>query len=93
MKKRGGALAYPGTHFNLQELVEKADVIAAVDISKIDGAGRSTITLNGRSLSANVYRADVHVERRIKGICPDEFILDFFNTTAICRISRSGAGV
>ena len=72
------ALAYPGKPFNLQRLVEEADVIAVADIFRIDDAGSATTSVDGLALPVSEYKANIHVERRIKGICPDGFILDFF---------------
>jgi|HubBroStandDraft_2_1064218.scaffolds.fasta_scaffold74301_2 hypothetical protein len=72
------ALAYPGKPFDLQKLVEGADVIAVVDISRIDPAGATTITVDSQAVSADAFKADVHAERHIKGICPDQFIFNFF---------------
>jgi hypothetical protein len=71
-------LAYPGKPFSLQMLVQEADVIAVVDISKIDDGGLTSENVDGRSILSNAYRAEVNTERRIKGACPDSFILDFF---------------
>jgi hypothetical protein len=66
-----GALAFPGKHFDLQNLVEDSDVIAVVDISRIFHVGPTTVNVDDRSLSADAYEADVNTRRCIKGICPD----------------------
>lgn len=86
------ALAYPGKHFNLQELVQAADVIAVVDISAIDNAGLTSITLDGQALPANAHRADVQTERRLKGTCPSQFILDFFTPQQFVGYPGVGIG-
>ena len=71
-------LAYPGKPFDLQKLVAGADIIVVADISRIDPAGATTITVDGRAVPADASRADVHAERHIKGMCPDQFTLTFF---------------
>jgi hypothetical protein len=86
------ALAYPGKHFHLQELVEEADVIAVVEISRIDNAGPVTIAVDGESLLADAHRADVNTERLIKGFCPNQFILDFFTPRQFVGYPGVGVG-
>jgi hypothetical protein len=72
------SLAYPGQPFNLQTLVEKAEVVAVVDIFEIDDAGPASVNFDGRAILASAYRADVRLVRRIKGASPDSLIVDFF---------------
>jgi HEAT repeats len=86
------ALAYPGEHFQVRDLTERADVIAVVDISRIDDAGTTTITVDGQSLAANLHRADVHTQRCIKGACPSQFSLDFFTPEQFVGYPGIGLG-
>jgi hypothetical protein len=71
-------LAYPGKPFRLQELVEEAELIAVVDISKIDNMGSTSIEIGGKEIAANLDKAAVTVEQPLKGRCPDSFIVNFF---------------
>jgi hypothetical protein len=88
-----GAYAYPGKHFDLRTLVEESEVIAVVDIPRIVDVGRTIISVDSHSLLSDTYKADVNTQRRIKGICPDRFVLIFFTPQSFVGYPGVGTGL
>lgn len=70
--------AYPGKHLHLEQLVQSSDVIAAVDIANIRSVGRSDVVVDGNRVNAIFYKADVRLNRQIKGSCPEQFTIEFY---------------
>jgi hypothetical protein len=84
------AAAYPGKHFHLNELVEAADVIVVADVSVTQQSGPATASVDGRPVDATSYLAELRVQRRLKGSCPDELTFDF--TTPLQFVGIPGVG-
>jgi hypothetical protein len=72
------ATAYPGKRLQLEQLVAASDLIVVVDLSNIQSIGTTEERVDGNPITADSYRADVHVLRSLKGSSPDRFTIVFY---------------
>jgi HEAT repeats len=72
------SLSYPAKPFSLTVLVGDSDVVAVADLHSVRQVSEDTITVDGHVVASAVYRAEVEIETRIKGLCPDHIAIEFY---------------
>jgi hypothetical protein len=69
---------YPGKHLKLAELVSASDVIAVVDVTETHETRYIVASVDGKDVKASLYKADLRLDKLIKGDCPDEFGIEYY---------------
>jgi hypothetical protein len=69
---------YPLQPLRLRQLVDASDVIAIADVTVAEGAGRINVDVDGNTLEAVPYQADVQPIRFLKGSGPQHIAVSFF---------------
>jgi HEAT repeats len=86
------ALGYLGKRLDLQTLVAQSDLIAVVDVSKVDDVGPATALVKGGSLAAGRDKVEGITKWCIKGGCPDQLTMNFVSTTTFAGYERVPVG-
>jgi len=86
-------VAYPGRALRLSQLVSNADVIAVVDIMNVRNTGEVLTEVDGNRIRANVYTSTAHLQRSIKGTCPDQFTILSFTPLVFVGVPGIAPGI
>jgi len=87
------APAYPGRALRLPQLVTNADAIAVVDITDVRKTGEVLTEVDGNKVRADVYTSTAHLQRAIKGTCPDQFTIRSFTPLVFVGVPGIAAGI